>query len=970
MHTLKTPSVWLTVILFTFIITTKSQNPFFGLPQIEYFKRSDYHGGTQNWCISQAKNGLTYVANNYGILEYDGSRWRLLPPFSQSITRAVLADEDRIYATSSDEFGYYKKTGGADFNYISLSKQFKIAESGDFWAIYRFNDLIVFQSEKELCIYKPKEESIEVVPARSRIPNSFLVNGMLLIHDEMEGLMELRQNRLFKIQGGEKFVGIRIGAILSLPNDELVIGTMTNGLYLYGPKGVSKWNVPANDLLTRSNVFCGAQSGDDLVFGTIQSGVVVIDAMGQVKSIVDKDRGLWNNTVLGLYIDRDNRIWAGLDNGLAKLAYNSSVSYLHGYFDLGTGYCMARQAGKAYLGTNQGLYVIGEEQFYKPDKTRNSFKHVKNANGQVWSLYTDNDGTLLCGHNHGVYNLTNDNAILITPPNIVGAWCFKRVPNRKDLLMIGTYSGLSLLEKTNGSWQFKRKLIGFDESSRFMEWDTDGGLWVAHGAKGLFKLQFDHAFESITNISQTSSFKGLYNDKNITLTTLQNKVIFLTEQGIMTFDAETKTFEPHILNNYFNDNKSASPTALSPDKYGNIWFFSATGTGVLRIQEDGSYRKITNPFSGLTNKMVNGFESVYSWDEKNAVFGIEDGFAHYSVAEKMNFMSPFSAHIRGFKGTTFPDSVYYTSQSNLTQPLKPTYTYANNAFEVSYSATWYGNGNVEFSTYLEGFDINWGEWDLVQDRQFTRLPEGTYTFWVKARNIYNVETDPIGFQFIILPPWYRSVWAKTAYLGLVLGILALIGLITRHIVEKSRKRAMLKHEEAFRLKEEQMIREALVSEKEMIRLRNEKLHNEMLHKEKELANSAMHVIQKNDFLIKIKEHLIKVLSSRDPEIVGKRINQVVRLIDNDIDNESHWEVFETHLGQVHEDFLIRLQQTHTDLLPRELKLCAYLRMGMSSKEIASLMNISSRAVENNRYKLRKKLGIDQGDNLLEYINRV
>lgn len=947
----------------------QAETPFWGIPQIQYFNRSEYGGGTQNWSISQSDKGLVYVANNFGIMEFDGTSWRLLPSASQSITRAVLAVGERVYAGANDEFGYYETVDGRDMQYESLNKLHTIKDIGDFWGIFLHNDMVVFQSEKALCLYKP-DKSIEVVYARSRIPNAFSVNGMLLVHDELEGLMELRQGRLFNIPGGEKFAGVRLGAVLSLPNDELVIGTMTNGLYRYGKHGISKWEVPANSFFIKNNVFCGTRIGTDLVFGTIQSGIVIVDVNGRIKAIVSKDKGLRNNTVLGVFVDRDNNIWAGLDNGISKIAYHSTVSYIQGYYDLGTGYCMARRGEQIYLGTNQGLYVIDKQTLDNPDKDRNSFKRVEGTSGQIWSVYKDKMGNLLCGHNVGVFKINGSTSHSISPPSVMGAWVFRYVPNRNDLLMVGTYKGLVLFRLSGGEWQFAGHVKGFDESSRFMEWDGDGGLWVAHGLKGLFKLYFSDDYLSIVKINSNADFSGLENDRDMTLALVNGRLVFVSAHGIFQFETAKGTFQPHALNTYFTRDKISTPNMLLQDDERNIWYFSAGNAGVLRHQEDGTYRRISNPFFSLNGKMVNGFESVFMWDNKNVLFGIEDGFAHYAVTDRTNVLIPFYAHIRGFSGATGENGSYYVSYSReeiKIQPNIPSYPFADNAFDVSYSASWNGEGRVDYSTLLEGFEENWTDWSASQKRQFTRLPEGEYTFWVKARNINGVESEPAGFRFVVMPPWYRSVWAKITYAIVVLGALLLFWGVTRNIVEKSRDRAIRKQQENFRITEEKLRHDALVSEKEMIRLRNEKLRNEMLHKEKELANSAMHVVHKNEFLIKIKEDLQKALGSREFDGLAKRIGQVLKRIDNDIDNESHWEIFETHLEQVHEDFLKRLQEKHIDLMPRELKLCAYLRMGMSSKEIASLMNISARAVENNRYKLRKKLELDQGESLLEYI---
>jgi len=409
---------------------------------------------------------------------------------------------------------------------------------------------------------------------------------------------------------------------------------------------------------------------------------------------------------------------------------------------------------------------------------------------------------------------------------------------------------------------------------------------------------------------------------------------------------------------------------IDQDRYGNIWFFIDDGVGVLRYQEDGTFKKIDNPLVPLKHKLVNGFESVFVLNEETAFFGIEDGFGQYSVTNDVNYYQPFDVHIRGFRSQNNPDLLFFSSSEDPDQDFTPVFKYKENAFEVFYSATWFGGGEVEYSTLLEGFESGWSSWGPIQNRQFTRLTEGEYTFKVRARNVHGVQSKTAEVNFEVLPPWHRTTLAKVSYFLLALLLLALVLWITHRIAEKSRQREKLREREKYREKEDELKREALENEKEMIRLRNEKLRNNMKHKEKELANSTMHIIHKNEFLIKVKEELQKVRKANDPNIVEKKVGAVIRQIDRDIDNDAHWEIFETHLEQVHEEFLKRLTDHHNDLSARELRLAAYLRMNMSSKEIASLMNITPRAVENNRYKLRKKLDLEQGDNLVDYIMKI
>jgi DNA-binding CsgD family transcriptional regulator len=945
----------------------------YGISDIEYFNRRQYGGATQNWNISQAENGLLYFANNNGILEYDGARWRLLEDqdnFINNIPRSVYVLDDKIYLGATDEFGYYKPDSTGVLSYYSLSDAFNVEKLGDFWNIFQLNGQLIFQSLNGLCIYTP-DESVDIIRADSRISEAFLVNETLLVHDDAQGLMELRNGSLFKVPGGEVFVGKMIGGILALSKEAMVIGTMDDGLYRWDVDGISRWNVAASDYLESANIFCAEKVGDDLAFGTIQSGVVITDSEGNIKMIAGKDRGLNNNTVLDIFVDRQKNIWAALDNGIARINYNSAVSFIEGYFDLGTGYCMEKKGDRFYLGTNQALYTITQNQFSSPVKERDNFHMVKGTNGQVWSIFTDEEtNEVLVGHNLGIFLVDGEKAGLITPGSVNGAWIFRKIPGRNDLMLVGSYEGLLLLKKnTNGIWEYDQRVSGFSESSRFIEWDENGDLWMAHGLKGLYRLQFNDSYTRVTDVKTKDDFEGIENSEGFSLSIIEGRIVMAASHGLYSMDPERKNnFVRDQLERFFYG--ETYPVRMEQDRFGNVWFFVNNGVGVLRYQEDGTYRKIDNPMVPLNNKLINGFESVFVLNEETVFFGVEDGFGQYSANNDVDYFQLFEVHIRGFRSREAADKKYFANSASPQQEYVPDFPYTNNAFEVFFSATWFGSGEVEYSTILEGFEDSWSDWGTVHNRQFTRLPEGDYVFKVKAKNVHGVQSQPAFFHFIINPPWFRSTTAKAIYIVLAIILSLLILWSTRRIAEKSKQREQLRQQEKYKEKEEELLREALEKEKEMIRLRNDKLRNDMKHKEKELASSTMHILHKNDFLIKIKDELQKTRKTDGQGLLDMKINSVIRQIDKDIDNDAHWEIFEKHLEQVHEDFLNRLNAEHSELTAREMRLAAYLRMNMASKEIASLMNITPRAVENNRYKLRKKLNLEQGDNLVDYIMKI
>jgi DNA-binding CsgD family transcriptional regulator len=156
-------------------------------------------------------------------------------------------------------------------------------------------------------------------------------------------------------------------------------------------------------------------------------------------------------------------------------------------------------------------------------------------------------------------------------------------------------------------------------------------------------------------------------------------------------------------------------------------------------------------------------------------------------------------------------------------------------------------------------------------------------------------------------------------------------------------------------------------EKELIRLRNEKLNAELSYRSQELANSTMAIINKNQFLLKLKGILQRQKEELGIRYPDKYYREIIGRIDKNVSSIDDWKVFEFHFEKAHEKFLQKLMHKYPDLTHGDLRLCAYLRLNLSTKEIAPLLRISIRGVENHRYKLRKKLDLGPEENLTEFI---
>ena len=952
------------ILLFVSVICLeiKAQSPLYGLPEIRNFPRSEYAGGLQSWSFTEADNGLLYFANNTGLLEYNGSRWSLYTSI-KAINRSVCSDGNRIYVGGFNEFGYYEENEKGMLVYhsfIPLIKD-KIGDFDEIWRIHKTSAGIVFQSFKAIFIYQ--DGNIDIIYPPSSFHFSYYVNGILWIYDEEQGLMQYYDGKVIAVPGGDYFTGTQIWSILPLNDHEVIIGTSTKGLFRYNGLKVITWDYKINEQLKEYQLYSAKKLRNNyFAFGTVQKGLIVSDSSGNLIFEMNKERGLQNNTVLGIGEDYKGNIWLCLDNGISMIEFDSPISYFQKYFDIGTGYASVKFGENIYLGTNQGLFYIKEKDFINPSKTKADFKLIEGTEGQVWNLSVI-DNTLFCGHNNGVFQVQGDKVLKAS--SIAGAWNFLKI-NNSGLILVGSYTGLSVLEKRGDLWLLRNKIQGFEESSRFVQYDQTGSIWVSQTYIGIFRVKPDSTWRNALDVQLFTSKEGLPSEQANLLFKIHSEIIVATEKGICKFNYTTQKFEnDEKYSPYFD--KEIQIDYLYEDSEKNIWFSENKQLGVLRLQEDGSFKKITIPFLKLTDLTLRSFENIYELDKNTVLIGIEGGFANYIPKYLTDYSKPSTIYISDLRSSDTAEGIYRHNSKKSSQTLIPSFKHKNNNVTISFSVNNFEPAEMSFQYKLVGFDEKWSEWTTQNYKEYTNLPDGHYTFLLRSDNKEQTAPSELSFKFIVLAKWYRSVYAWITYFILLILLLYLGKRYLNYRIEKSRLAENQKQKEKYLIREQKLKEEALIAEKEMQRLRNEALHLEMIHKEKELANSTMLLIKKNNILKKLQSDLRDINSTMGNEVARININSLIKRIDKEIDNEKQWKVFNTHVEQVYEELFKKLIKSYPDLTPRELSLCAYLRMNISSKEIATLMNISARGVEISRYRIRKKLKLDREANLTEFM---
>ena len=946
-----------------------------GTPHIINYPKKTYKAASQSWCITQDMRGFMYFGNNDGVLEFDGERWRLHGIPDRFMYRSVLvAGDGTIYVGFSNDFGIMKPNEKGVLTYQSISRNFpQLAVSfNDLWRIFETPDGIYFQAKNKIFVYQNNNLSV-ILPEKEF---NFLhkVNKRLYTSERNTGLIQINGTNVERAPGGEVFIGKNIETIVPYDESRMIIGTAKNGLYLYDGKVALPWARKASDFLIENSIFCGTHINKKyFAFGTIQNGVLIIDRNGNPVQVINQAKGLQNNTVLSIYADRDNNLWLGLDQGISFIEINSPITYYsYGKSLPGTGYCSIRANGYFYTGTNQGLFAKKWTDYEDPLSSDDKFALVPGTQGQVWSLrYIDN--TLFCGHNAGTFIVRGNTAEQVS--DIAGGWDYLKLKWHSDNIIEGTYTGISIFSQVNGEWAFDRTLVGFNESSRNFTEDDDGSLWIAHGGLGIFRVVPDKQLKSVTQVRVYNESDGLPSRYRNSLYKIDNQILFTTTSGIYKYNKRTDSFEADAIFTGLFGNEPIS--SLFEDADGNIWYFKPNEIGVIRSAGGGVKTVEKRPFNPIRRLTNRGYEFVNVVDETNIFIACEQGFAHYDPSFPVKYPESSECYIRSITGTSDSTVTFFGGEftgrngkaavsQDKDNPIQIPYKYHD--IRIEFSLPLFDDPEeLLYSYQLVGYDEQQSEWSTEGAKEYTGLHQGNYVFKVKGKSIYNIETPETSIAIRIMAPWYRSVIAMIVYF--LLGIL-LAWYLARWIAEKirrDRKHIALKHEQDITQARHQLAEESLEAEKRLALLEKEKLEAEVVHKNKQLANSVSGLLKKNEFLIQLKEEMSRIAEKTANPAAEEKLKKVLTSLDNVLEADNEYEQFEDNFDAVHDNFLKTLKKQFPLLTPKDLRLCAYLRMNLSTKEIAPLMNITPRGVEISRYRLRKKMNLSHDANLIDFM---
>lgn len=932
----------------------------FGKLSVTNYSPKIYEANKQNWSVCIGENGLVYFANG-SLLEGGSNYWKSHHLPNEKLINSVSSMGERgILVGGTGEIGIFEFSEmPGELHYKSLLDKLDTAyyNFGSIWQIIKEKDSYLIRAGKAL--FSLGNDTILPLVYGEVIDYAYIINDKTYIQIAGKGLGYYENDSFQLFPFGSMFRDVKIKAITPYFGNHLLIFTDDKGVFLFDGNKVNVLESFCNKEIIESQI-SDVKLLDNKYYavGTVKNGLYILNLNGEIIQHLNNKSGLQNNTILSIYPDGNNNLWLGLDYGVSFVHLNSCLSMVNSEFELGTGYVSRYFDGKLYFGSNQGLFYI----HWNPDDPGNSgqvdFHPVKNTTGQVWNLHVINNH-LLCGHHKGLFKIEDDEASLINP--VEGSWQIEELKNHPGYFLQATYRGYYLLKLDDQMNLLSSRKIDFIPNVIKFTQENNGNIWISTSKLNLYKFRIDVENADTIDFKDFTFYKD-FNYSTIRVVGNSKQVFFATDSGLFNYNSSLDVFEKanfyHQL--FENDTKFYE---FFDDEYDRIWFVTDKEIGYFSLRF-GKFKKVSQSFNSVRNSYTLIFGKINIIDDKNIIFPVDQGFYYFNANCTGKFFKNYHAYIINVSAAN--ENLKEINKSGI-----PVYPHKKNSLEFTITSDIIDTReNVFYQYKLEGYDENWSEWSTKNNKEYNNLYEGNYTFHVKAKSNSGIVSSEAKFDFQIKPPLYRSRLAILFYFILLIITSVFLRKFRMRRIELEKRKIVEKKQLELEQKKRKYEEEQLLSQQRITKLENDKLQQSLLHKSKELSNSMINILHKNEILLNLKAEMQKLYLEKDLKKRDFSIKKLIRVIESEISTKKDIEVFDTNFNAVHEEFIAKLKELYPDLNQGDHRLCTFIKMNKSTKEIATFLNMSIRGVETSRYRLRKKMNLSSDENLYDVISNI
>lgn len=775
----------ISLYILLFLIPLISQSQEGGFPIIRNYTTSEYNNEPQVFAAIQDKSGVLYFSAADGIMEYDGVRWRNISTGKDlRIYDFAICSDNKIYVAANGDFGYLFSDDRGNQMYQSLLYLLPDTFTlGTVWSLRSTSKFVYFQTYDAILQYSPDSNRLKIFCAKPNraFSGGFVYNDFYYTHLGGRGLIKIENDEMKSLPQSEFFSNRSLVSAFYFNDSTLIIPTRIDGLYKYFPDSdltpqffeISDKNfVIDNDIYDATSYLT-----DYYVLGSVVKGALLVDKQGKALQRYQESNLLQSNEIYRVIQDLNKNIWFGLSNGISKVESGLDLTYWDKNNGLkGSVLSLIRYRGTIYIATSVGVFYIDG---------KNQIQIVKNIPvGQNWCFLPVLGGkSLWVGTSQGIFEINGDQAI----PVFYGGQTLKlyesiQNPNR---ILCGGDSYLFSVKYEDGKWIYEGEWAGITDDIRGIVEDEIGTIWLGTFRNGVVKITPDYRNvthpKSVRYYVQKDGFKSL---KNILPFKYRDKIVWGTEKGLYTFNDSLDRFEPFSELGLKFCNGSSDVFSLQETPDGKVWICplenKKADVGYLQPYGKGFYNWVFAPFRRIPSMFLTAF-----YVEPNGVawVGGSDGVYRYDMrVDQKNYTQAFSSLIRRI--IAGKDSLVFGGDSSKIKPISLPFEY--NTLKFEFAAPFFDHEEKTLYSYqLIGFDKGWSNWTRNADKEYTNLSQGTYTFQVKAKNVYDVESKISKFDITILSPFYLTWWAYCIYIILLgLFIFATVKLFTLKLVRQ------------------------------------------------------------------------------------------------------------------------------------------------------------------------------------------
>lgn len=915
-------------------------------PNILSIPAYEYKAGKKNWGFAFDSKGNIYVANNDGMLVYDGLQWVFIN--SGSIIRSVAVDKDDcIYTGGYKQFGFWKKDERGILCYESLSESVlkDMDPDEEIWRIIVRKEGIYFQSFAHIYFYDNKR--VTTLPS---------VGFILLLQDAADHLLIEGFGQIYEVNK----TSIRpvfntpvelIHAILP-SEDGLLLCSSKKGIWKSVNGNVTPWNKELNEKLNDVDINCAlVLPNGHYMIGTLSKGIFELTKDGDIVRHYNIQSGLQSNTVLSMMLDRNQNVWVGTDNGISKLEYDNRLHFVRDKDgELGAVHATGFSDNFLYIGTNKGLFYVDYSRL-SLQNVLDYIEPVPGAQGVVWTL-SEIHSRLYMGHHKGLFLVENNKLVPLYTNN--GVQSVKEFTHdKKNYLLASSYNRLLLFKENEQTNKFEllSELKGNINVATSIELDHQGNIWLGHEYKGYSCYRLDKGMTELTHIPVKQSEDFRLDNSFVKVSALNGRVVLLSGGKAYTYDDLNQQIVPFDLLN--KEHKLvASPQLIQNVDNFKYWLIGKGEWALLDVRNNELKVLDRLRFNDPSIETVDGYETIFALNDSVSIINLMNGFLVYHskrIHDISYLSSPLSlSFIEAYTSEGIHDTLSLSNDKVCV--LNPSQN--NLRFRVSGCAL--QNMQNSYQYKLEGMDREWSEIKNDGEIQFDRLPFGKYTLLVRSVNrsgAYSDDASDISYRFEILPPWYFRWYFIGVYIISILTIILTV-----------RKIYAIKHQK-------QLARQSELEEQMRIIQEKQELESVLNEKNSKLVEITSTTIKKNELLHNVKEEIEAFVSKNPSTTISNRLSRISKTINSPALVKDDWSMFVMQFEASHPTFFRDIKLQYPGLTPSELKLAACLKLNLTTKDIASLLNISVRGVEVSRYRLRKKINLSSSDNLNEFFIR-